>query len=62
MEGAVHSHTRKAIDAGVAPQEIRHLVLLAVTTLGFPSTITALTWVEDVLGKGTLRKKRSRRA
>ena len=56
MEGAVHSHARKALDAGATPREIRHLVLLCLTTLGFPSTMAALTWVEDVL-----RKRGSRR-
>ncbi|ODU25291.1 MAG: carboxymuconolactone decarboxylase [Verrucomicrobia bacterium SCN 57-15] len=50
-EGAVHSHTRRALDAGCSPDEIRHVVLLATTTLGFPSMMAALTWVEDVLQK-----------
>lgn len=50
-EGAVHSHTRRALDAGCKPDEIRHVVLLATTTLGFPSMMAALTWVEDVLGR-----------
>lgn len=50
-EGAVHSHTRRALDAGCAPDEIRHVILLAATTLGFPSMMAALTWVEDVLGR-----------
>lgn len=51
MEGAVHSHTRRALKAGASPREIRHLVLLGLTTLGFPSTIAATTWIEDVLKK-----------
>jgi 4-carboxymuconolactone decarboxylase len=49
-EGAVHSHARRALQAGCAPDEIRHVALLATTTLGFPSMMAALTWVEDVLG------------
>jgi AhpD family alkylhydroperoxidase len=48
-EGAVHAHTRRALDAGAAPDEIRHVVLLALTTIGFPNMTAALTWVEDVL-------------
>ena len=48
-EGAVHSHTRRALDAGCTPAEIRHAVLLATTTLGFPSMMAVLTWVEDIL-------------
>ncbi len=48
-EGAVHSHARRAIQAGCTSEEIRHVVLLATTTLGFPSMMAALSWVEDVL-------------
>lgn len=48
-EGAVHAHTRRALDVGAAPDEIRHVVLLALTTIGFPNMTAALTWVEDVL-------------
>lgn len=49
MEGAVHSHTRRALEAGAAPDEIRHVVLLAVTTLGFPSMMAVLSWVDEIL-------------
>lgn len=49
-EGAVHSHTRKLIEAGASAEEIRQVVLLSVTTVGFPSMMAALTWVEDILG------------
>ena len=48
-EGAVHSHTRKALEAGCRPVEIRHAVLLSVTTMGFPNMMAALSWVNDVL-------------
>ncbi len=51
LEGAVHSHSRRALTSGCSPDEIRHVVLLAATTLGFPSMMAALTWVEDVLGR-----------
>ena len=49
MEGAVHSHTRRALEAGCTPEEIRHVVLLATTTIGFPAMMSALSWVDDVL-------------
>ena len=48
-EGAVHSHARRALDAGCTADEIRHVVLLATTTLGFPSMMAVMTWVQDVL-------------
>lgn len=49
LEGAVHSHTRRALEAGASAAEIYHVVLLSLTTLGFPHTIAAMTWVEDDL-------------
>lgn len=49
-QGATHSHVRKAVEAGATADEVRHAALLAVTTLGFPSMMAALSWVEDVAG------------
>lgn len=54
-EGAVHSHARRALAAGCTPEEIRHVVLLATTTLGFPSMMAVMTWVEDVLTPSSKR-------
>lgn len=51
LEGAVHSHTRKALRVGVKPEEIRHAIILSLPTIGLPSMMAALTWVEDVLSK-----------
>ncbi len=49
QEGAVHSHTRKAITAGLTAEEIRHAVLLALPTIGLPPTMAAMSWVDDIL-------------
>ena len=49
IEGAVHSHVRRALDAGVSPEEIRHVPLLAITTLGFPTAMKIRALIEDVL-------------
>ena len=49
LEGGLHSHCRKALDAGVSPEEIRQAVLLATTTLGFPSMMACLSWGDDVI-------------
>lgn len=48
-EGAVHSHVRRALAAGGEPEAIRHVAYLAVTTLGFPHAVAALSWIEDEL-------------
>ncbi len=49
LEGATHSHVRKALAAGASADEIRHAAVLAISTLGLPTTVMALTWVDDVL-------------
>ncbi len=48
-EGSVHSHVRRAIEAGATPEEIRHAVILLTSTIGFPAVAATLSWVEDVL-------------
>ena len=48
LEGAVHSHVRRAVEAGATLDECRHVVLLGTTTIGFPAMMAALSWVEDV--------------
>ena len=61
LEGGLHSHVRKALEAGVEPDAIRHAVRLALPTLGLPSMMMASKWVEDVLeeaGGGTRRSRR----
>jgi AhpD family alkylhydroperoxidase len=51
-EGAVHSHSRRALDAGASAEEISHALLLLISTIGFPGVMAALSWVEDVMDKG----------
>ncbi len=48
-EGGTHSHTRRALAAGASREEIEHVALLAITTLGFPRAMTGLAWMRDVL-------------
>lgn len=50
-EGGVRSHARRALEMGISPDELRHTVLLAFTTTGFPTMIAAMKWVEEVIGK-----------
>lgn len=52
-EGAVHSHARRALEAGATPDELSHALLLITSTIGFPTVSAALSWVEDVIaGEG----------
>lgn len=47
-EGATHSHTRRALAEGHAANEIEHVALLAVTTLGWPQAMRGLSWIRDM--------------
>ena len=49
LEGAVHAHVRRAHDAGATPDDIRHAIRLATTTVGFPTMMSALSWAGDLL-------------
>ena len=60
LEGAVHSHVRRALEQGATREEIYHVVLLGLTTLGFPTTVATLTWVKDVLTGDTPPRARGR--
>ena len=59
-EGGVHAQVRNAVAEGIKPAELHHVVLLALTTLGFPGTMAALAWVEDVLQRKGRRGRRRR--
>lgn len=51
-EGAVHSHTRRALAAGARIEEICHALILLTSTIGFPGVMAALSWAEDVFEEG----------
>lgn len=48
-EGAVHSHTRRAIEAGATPEEIYHAIILTTSTVGFPQVSAAISWADDII-------------
>jgi alkylhydroperoxidase/carboxymuconolactone decarboxylase family protein YurZ len=52
LEGATHSAVRNALASGLTPEEIRHVAVLGVTTLGLPAAMRALTWIDDCLASG----------
>jgi 4-carboxymuconolactone decarboxylase len=47
LEGATHSAVRNAKKAGITSDEIDHVAVLAVSTLGLPAAIRAFTWITD---------------
>ncbi len=48
QEGGFHAHVRKARLLGISKEEIQHVALLALPTLGFPSMMMLLSWIDDV--------------
>lgn len=50
-EGGVRSHARRGLEEGISPDELRHAVLMAFTTAGFPTMIAAMKWVDEVIDK-----------
>jgi AhpD family alkylhydroperoxidase len=50
-EGSVHSHTRRALQAGVTPEEIYHALIMLTSTIGFPTVSASLSWAYDVIEK-----------
>jgi len=50
-EGSVHSHVRRAIEAGAKKEEIYHTLILLTSTIGFPAVSAAISWADDVIKK-----------
>ena len=50
-EGAVHSHVRQALEEGQTKEELQQVALLAITTLGFPAAMAAISWINDLAKK-----------
>lgn len=47
LEGATHSAVRNARRSGVSTEEMEHVALLSITTLGLPAATRAWTWIAD---------------
>lgn len=56
LEGGVHSHTRKALQAGCTRDELLHVVYLLTPTIGFPTMMRARSWVLDVTDEAPSEK------
>ena len=56
LESAVKSHARKALEAGASQEEVRHAVMATITTLGFPTMMAGLKWVDEAIGTNKLDK------
>lgn len=48
-DGAVRSNVRKALQAGATQEEVEQAILLGLTTRGFPATVAAWQWMNEVV-------------
>ncbi|MGO1401633.1 MAG: carboxymuconolactone decarboxylase family protein [Flaviflexus sp.] len=48
-DGAVRSNVRKALQAGATQEEVEQAILLGITTRGFPATVAAWQWMNEVI-------------
>ena len=48
-QGALRSGVRKARAAGASADEIFQVLALGASTVGFPSTVAAFSWVNELL-------------
>jgi 4-carboxymuconolactone decarboxylase len=55
------ARTRAALAEEMRAQELRHVGLLALTTIGFPHTMAGLNWIEEVGRKQILSSHRAAR-
>ncbi|MEN8199845.1 MAG: carboxymuconolactone decarboxylase family protein [Thermodesulfobacteriota bacterium] len=49
--GSVHSHARRALQAGASEEELQHALLLLTSTIGFPKVAAALAWIQEELDR-----------
>jgi alkylhydroperoxidase/carboxymuconolactone decarboxylase family protein YurZ len=49
QEGAVHAQVRKAVEAGIRPEELQHVAFLAMPMIRFPAAMAELSWIDDLV-------------
>jgi len=52
---AVHAHARKALEVGVDPRELTHVVALSLPTIGLHAALDAWRWLEEILTEADSR-------
>jgi alkylhydroperoxidase/carboxymuconolactone decarboxylase family protein YurZ len=50
LEGAFRSHVRRGLAAGLSREELEHVAILAITTVGWPTALAAYSWLHDEIG------------
>lgn len=50
LESAVKSHVRRGLEKGLSAADIEHALVLGMNSVGFPRTVAAWQWAQEVLG------------
>ena len=53
IDRTVHIHAKKALRAGVSPEALRQVALVAVPTIGLPRAMDALRWIDESIDEVT---------
>ena len=48
-EGGVHSHVKRALQAGATADDIYHSLILLTSTIGFPTVAASLSWAREII-------------
>ena len=51
LQGAVKSHARRGLAAGLTEAELFHVALLGITTVGWPTAFAARSWIQEELAR-----------
>jgi AhpD family alkylhydroperoxidase len=55
--GAVHSHAKRALKAGATPEELTHVGILGITTIGWSGAFAAITWTQETVAQQAKKSK-----
>lgn len=55
LENAFRAYAAQALSQGIEPDQIDHAVLTTLGIIGFPRTLSALTWAHRATGRTPFR-------
>jgi alkylhydroperoxidase/carboxymuconolactone decarboxylase family protein YurZ len=50
-EGSVHAQVRKSKEQGIKKDELFHVLILGLTSLGLPKTVAGYNWIKETIDK-----------
>lgn len=50
-KSALQSHVHRSLELGLTREEIEHALVLGMNSIGFPATVAAWQWAQDVISQ-----------